>query len=113
MRMAKATDHDFEVMSDFLSGLEQAIERPEFGDEDAANVRGEDVTDEERIGRYVLEKWRAARVCWGRVVFGCEVLVRNVCDPDVSYLRLRPDGREWADRELREIAEETATEARS
>lgn len=42
---------------------------------------------------FIKRKWRKANYCgsFGRIVCDCEVLIDNVCDPDLDYLEYKPE----------------------
>lgn len=94
MLMAKASKADLEAMADFFRHLEPAVEQGFY------YTRG----DDERLAQFVRDHWPRISTSSTRVVFGCDILIDNVCDPAVGHLQIRRDGVEWAKKELAEIA---------
>lgn len=99
MKMAKATKDDIQKTIEFFRFIEEFME---YGTHTPENEETEeesiDLTDEEFVER--LRKLWGGRFrpvgvdcAWSRVVFGCDMLINNACDPDADTLELRPD---WA-----------------
>lgn len=99
MKMAKATKDDIQKTIEFFRFIEEFME---YGTHTPENEETEeesiDLTDEEFVER--LRKLWGGRFrpvgvdcAWSRVVFGCDMLITNACDPDADTLELRPD---WA-----------------
>jgi hypothetical protein len=91
VRMAKASEDDFKKTIAFFQFVEEY--RTYTPDRDAEPVR---ITG----GRFLelLQKLWGGRfkppgvdACWSRVVFGCQILIENVCDPDKNYLDWKPE----------------------
>lgn len=45
---------------------------------------------------FIKRKWKNANYCgsFGRIVCDADVLINNVCDPDLDYLEYKPDMKE-------------------
>jgi hypothetical protein len=78
MRLAKASDKDIEGLMFFLSSLEQLVD-----ESDDIKILGEFVE------KNFVDKCRG----YYRVVAGCEMLIKNCCDPALTYLELKPEFR--------------------
>lgn len=99
MKMAKATKDDIQKTIEFFRFIEEFME---YGTHTPENEETEeesiDLTDEqfvERLRKLWGGRFRPVGVdcAWSRVVFGCDMLINNACDPDADTLELRPD---WA-----------------
>jgi hypothetical protein len=99
VKMAKATKDDIQKTIEFLRFIEEFME---YGTHTPENEETEeesiDLTDEqfvERLRKLWGGRFRPVGVdcAWSRVVFGCDMLINNACDPDADTLELRPD---WA-----------------
>ncbi len=94
--MAKASKDDIQKMVAFFRFIEEFME---YGTHTPENEEFEedsiDLTDEKFVemlrslwgGRF---KPAGVDCSWSRVVFGCDMLIDNVCDPNLDYLDLRP-----------------------
>lgn len=98
MKMAKASKEDIERCVKFFQFIEEFIEHGthtpenEHVEEDSIELNDADFVQRLR------ELWggsgpTAVDSSWRRVVFGCDVLIDNVCDPNADTLELRTD---WA-----------------
>ena len=70
--MAKASKEEWEQAMRFVNDLEMEIKYPEK-------------TDEE------LREWLNKAPCLTRIVFGYQVMIDNVCDPDEDTLACKPE----------------------
>jgi hypothetical protein len=77
MKMAKASEEEFEEVMKFANELEEEIKYPEK-------------TDKE------LREWIEKAPCLFRVVWGYKILVDNACKPDSGIL-------EWNDKILKAL----------
>lgn len=110
MRMAKATDDDIDVVIKFFNLFEQVCENGEFNEKDLSEWDDED-EDRLEIQKFIIkkeDKWARGshgeldyfaffehwckRIAprWRRVVFGCQVMIENACDPMESHLAYSP-----------------------
>ena len=99
MRMAKASKEDIERCWAFFRFIEEFMEYGTHTPEnDEVEEESVDLSDElfvEMLRAMWGGRFRPPGVdcSWSRVVHGCDMLIDNVCDPNVDYLDLRPD---WA-----------------
>ena len=51
-----------------------------------------DEEDDEVVLEFVKRKFREANYCgsFGRILFNCETLIENCCDPELDYLEFKP-----------------------
>lgn len=96
VKMAKASPDDIQKVREFFQFLEEYFEygthTPESEEFEEESV---DLTPEqfvELLGRKWGGRFKPAGVdaAWSRVVFGCEILIQNVCDPDADTLEWKP-----------------------
>lgn len=103
MKMAKADKDDIDRCIKFFQFVEEFMEYgthtpqekrdPETGESESIKL-----TDEEFVEK-LREMWgrrfgpSGVDCAWQRVVFGCDILITNVCDPNSDVLEVRPD---WA-----------------
>ena len=97
VKMAKATKDDIERCRKFFQFVEEFFEygthTPESDEFEEESI---DLTDEDFVGR-LREMWggrfRPAGVdcSWSRVVYGCDILIDNVCDPNADTLEWKPE----------------------
>jgi hypothetical protein len=99
VKMAKASKDDIQNTIEFFRFIEEFME---YGTHTPENEETEeesiDLTDEqfvERLRALWGGRFKPAGVdcMWSRVVFGCQILIDNACDPDADTLEVRPD---WA-----------------
>lgn len=118
MRVAKASDQDFEKTRSFLQVCESIWDnrggfslRPserewESWDEDDPNylecikIRGEIAIEENchekkvdgRLVMYefIMRKYKAADCHWNRVIMAADILIDNCCDPTEEHLEFYP-----------------------
>ncbi|MBL8815993.1 MAG: hypothetical protein JNL58_08170 [Planctomyces sp.] len=97
MKMAKASKDDIEKTIKFFQFIEEFMEygthTPENHDAEEESI---DLTDEdfvERLRAFWGGRFQPAGVdaSWRRVVFGCDVLIDNVCDPNADTLEWKPE----------------------
>jgi hypothetical protein len=99
VKMAKASPEDITKVREFFQFLEEYFEYGTHTPEnDEVEEESIDLTPEqfmELLSRKWGGRFKPAGVdsAWSRVVFGCEILIQNVCDPDADTLEIRPD---WA-----------------
>ena len=100
VKMAKASKDDIERCRKFFQFIEEFMEygthTPENDEVEEDSI---DLTDEMFVER-LREMWGGRMVrrpgvdtSWNRVVWGCDMLIDNCCDPEADCLELRQD---WA-----------------
>lgn len=111
MRMAKATPEDLKSIRDFFHYYEYILEHGEINEETIIADWEEDEEERDHLMHFVIkkeDKWargstgdfdyvaffeywlRRLNTKWRRVVWGCEMLVDNCCDPQESHLAFSP-----------------------
>lgn len=111
MRMAKATPSDIEGMRKFFDLYEYVLENGEINGEQIESDWNDDDTMKKELMPFVIkkeDKWARGsvgdfdyvaffdhwisilRTDWRRVVWGCEILIDSVCDPQKDYLDYSP-----------------------
>ena len=108
LTVAKANEHEFELVRDFVNVMENLFDgRGGFveewwtwddDDEDKQELRKIqkelecDEEDEQVLLEFVKRRFRKANYCgsFGRILFNCETLIENCCDPDLDYLEFKP-----------------------
>jgi hypothetical protein len=97
MKMAKASKDDIQRCIKFFQFLEEFMEygthTPENDEceEDSIDLSPEEFTEKLRElwgGRF---KPAGVDCAWTRVVFGCDILIDNVCDPNADTLEWKPE----------------------
>ena len=94
MKMAKASKDDIQRCIKFFQFVEEYFEEgthtPSDTDEPERLTESDFV---DRLREMWGGRWKPPGVdcAWGRVVFGCNILINNVCDPEKNALELRPD----------------------
>jgi hypothetical protein len=99
VKMAKASKDDIQKVIAFFRLIEEYLEHgtytleSEEGDEEAIELSQEQFI--ELLRKMWGGRFRPAGVdcMWSRVVFGCDMLIDNCCDPASDCLELRQD---WA-----------------
>lgn len=97
MKMAKASAKDIAAVREFLQIIDEAVEYGTFtvqtgeGDEEQLDC------DDEMLASLIRNKWLHVGPAWQRVVYGCDVLISNCCDPALSHLEWRPDVKAFLD----------------
>ncbi len=97
MKMAKASKDDIRSCAKFFEFLEEFMEYRTYTPEDDEHEETSvELTDEEFMGK-LRELWsgrsagHAVDTSWRRVVWGCDLLIDNVCDPNEDTLEWKPD----------------------
>lgn len=108
LTVAKADKREFKLVWGFVHAMEALFDsRGGFGEEwwtwpdddkDYKQLRkiqkelGCDEEDDEVVLEFVKRKFREANYCgsFGRILFGCEILIENCCDPKLDYLEFKP-----------------------
>lgn len=95
MKLAKASEADLNQVREFFQMIEEIIEYGTYTPDDPD--LSEEVVDAERFMELVRKRWNeygpGVGSSWRRVVFGCETLIANCCDPDADVLEWRPEIR--------------------
>lgn len=102
MKMAKASEDDFQKTIEFLQFIDEWMEygtctEKSDGDDDDDHEPVK-LTEEqfvERLRKMWGGRFRPPGVdcSWSRVVHGAKVLIDNVCDPDADTLEWKPELR--------------------
>lgn len=91
MKMAKASKEDLDQVRQFFDMLEEVIEYGTFTKPDDDS---EDISDEQFVS-LIRKAWNTrgegVGTAWRRVVYGCDILIDNCCDPAADTLEWRPD----------------------
>jgi hypothetical protein len=97
VKMAKADKDDIDKCIKFFRFIEEFMEYGTYT-EPNDEVEEESIElDDEKFIEMLRKMWggqfKPAGVdcSWSRVVFGCDILIDNVCDPDASTLEWHPD----------------------
>ncbi len=93
MKMAKASKADIQRVHDFMQFIDEFMEYGAItGDSD------EEITlDDDAFVARLRDMWGhrfgpcKVDASWRRVVFGCDILIDNCCDPNSDTLEWRPD----------------------
>lgn len=97
MKMAKASEDDIQKCIKFFQFIEEFMDygthTPENEDFEEDSI---DLTDEVFV--HMLRTLWGGRFrppgvdcAWMRVVFGCDILIHNVCDPNADTLEWKPE----------------------
>lgn len=97
VKMAKASKDDIDRCRKFFQFVEEFMEygthTPESDEFEEDSI---DLTDEMFVKK-LRELWgrrfghQGVDVAWNRVVWGCDLLIDNVCDPDSDTLEWKPE----------------------
>lgn len=97
MKMAKAGEDDFEKVIAFFQFIEEFME---YGTHTPVNDDEEEESidlDDEAFVEMLRQKWGGrfrppgVDCSWSRVVFGAQILIDNVCDPNADTLEWKPE----------------------
>jgi len=115
MKVAKADKDEFALVAGFINPMEALFDTRGFfsqeecwrdwndDDEDKKLLleieeelkysEGDPVDNRLILFEFIKRKWRKANHhgSFGRIVCDCEVLIDNVCDPDLDYLEYKPE----------------------
>jgi len=91
MRMARASADDFTALIAFFGMLDEVMEYGTYTPPDDENEEVSQDVDEERLAELIFEMWPRVGVSWNRVVFGGQMAIDQLTDPNLSYLAVRPD----------------------
>ena len=93
VKMAKASQDDIDRCIKFFQFIENYMDHGIQVNEDETET---ELSDEDFLER-LRERWggrfRPAGVdcAWSRVVFGCDILIKNACDPESDVLEWKPE----------------------
>lgn len=90
--MAKASKADIQQCADMFRIIEEFMDYGTFStDEETIELSNDEFV--ERLRTLWGGRFRPAGVdcAWPRVVFGCDILIDNVCDPDAETLEWKPE----------------------
>jgi hypothetical protein len=109
LTVAKADKEEFERVWDFVHVMERLFDDRGFlshdewwnwddEEEDKQELRkiqqelGCDEEDEEILLEFIKRRWSSANYSgsFGRILFDCETLIDNCCDPELDYLEFKP-----------------------
>jgi len=97
MKMAKASKKDFELMLEFYRAMEDIFDKNiKIGtfDENDEESEGDPIDDdydaEKELHSVIQQWWEFHSSSWNRVVHGCEMLIENATDPNLTYLEFKP-----------------------
>ncbi|TWU15051.1 hypothetical protein [Allorhodopirellula heiligendammensis] len=97
MKMARASKDDLDRMIAFMQFIEEFMD---YGTHTPQNDEYEEESIEltdEGFAERLRELWgrrfghHGVDIAWSRVVFGCGVLIDNVCDPNADTLEWKPE----------------------
>lgn len=97
LKMAKASRDDFDRVIKFFNFIEEYME---YGTHTPENEDFEEESidlDDEKFVEMLRTLWGGrfkppgVYCMWSRVVFGCQVLIENVCDPSADTLEWKPE----------------------
>lgn len=137
MKVAKAESEEFDKVYNFINIMETLFDTDGFWsheeswrdwDDDDPDKQllleiekevkesdGEDIWDgvDNRLILYefIKRKWQSANYCgsFGRIVCDANILIDNVCDPNLDYLEYKPDIKEALEKYKKEQNENTNT----
>jgi hypothetical protein len=106
MKMAKASKDDIEKMVHFMQFIEEFMEYGTYtADEESESLEIDLEAFHEKLRVHWGGRFRHHGVdcAWGRVVFGCQVLIDNLCDPAADVLEVKPEINAALEREQKAV----------
>ena len=116
MKVARATEEEIDKVYDFINTMDNLLDnRSWYADEESWKEWDDDDTDKKQLLQidedlkccgiedskvvlyeFIKKKWREVNYNGSlqRVVANADVLIDNVCDPNVSYLEFKPELKE-------------------
>ena len=116
MKVARATEEEIDKVYDFINTMDNLLDnRRWYADDESWKEWDDDDTDKQQLLRieedlkccgiedskvvlyeFIKKKWREVNYNGSlqRVVANADVLIDNVCDPNVSYLEFKPELKE-------------------
>jgi len=95
MKMARATGDDFERVMRFFQMLEEVVEYGTYTPPDDENEEVSEDVDDARLSELIHEAWNTTGPgvgsAWRRVVFGGQLAIDQLTDPNCRHLEIRPD----------------------
>lgn len=97
VRMAKASKEDIQKVIEFFQFIEEYFEygthTPENDEVEEESIELSESDFVERLSKLWGGRFKPVGVdcMWSRVVFGCDNLIDNVCDPNLDYLEFKPE----------------------
>ena len=108
LTVAKADKDEFKRVWDFVHSMEALFDGRGFFVEEWWNWPDDDPDkklmrkiqkelecgekDDQVVYEFIKRKWETANYSgsFGRILFDCETLIENCCDPDLDYLEFKP-----------------------
>lgn len=97
MKMAKASKEDiqrcvkfFQFIEEFMDHGTHTPENDEF-EEDSIDLSDDVFVHMLRTLWGGRQRPSGVDVAWSRVVYGCDILIDNVCDPEADTLEWKPE----------------------
>ena len=108
LTVAKAHDFEFELVRDFINIMENLFDQRggfveewwTWPDDDEYKMELRKIQkeldceeeDDQVLLEFVRSRFRKANYCgsFGRILFDCETLIENCCDPNLDYLEFKP-----------------------
>jgi len=116
MKVARATEEEIDKVYDFINTMDNLLDnRTWYADEESWKEWDDDDADKKQLLQieedlkccgiedskvvlyeFIKKKWREVNYNGSlqRVVANADVLIDNVCDPNVSYLEFKPELKE-------------------
>lgn len=95
VKMAKASKEDMDRVRRFMEMIEEVMEHGTYTEPDDDDEEESEPVGTERLFELIEDAWnptgQGVGTSWRRVVYGCEILIDNACDPDADTLEWRPD----------------------
>ncbi len=118
MKVAKADSKEFDKVYDFINIMDDLFDNKFFSDEESWREWNDDDEDKKLLLKiekdlketegsdiwgevdnrlilyeFIRLKWKKANYCgsFQRIVTDADVLIDNVCDPDLDYLEYKPE----------------------
>lgn len=133
MKVAKADKEEFDGVYSFINIMDSLFDGRFFSHEESwrdwddddedkqllmkieSELRDEwegyDIFNDLILFEFIKRKWNSVNYCgsFGRIVTDAEVLIDNVCDPNLDYLEYKPDIKEALEKYEKEQNENTNT----
>jgi hypothetical protein len=93
MKMAKASKDDLRRVREFMDAVEEYLDYGTYTKpDDECEEESVDLTPSE-FAELVRDQFSRGlvRACWRRVVYGCDILIDEVCDPAADTLEWKPE----------------------
>jgi len=112
--MAKASADDIDCLINFFRFVDEFMEygthTPENDELEEESIELTDTAFVERLRKLWGGRFKPPGVfgSWSRVVQGCEILIRECCDPNLDHLEWRPDVKAFLESQQSEVPSEPA-----